>query len=60
MYVPYFLILMRPAGIIILCSLQMRVLSENTSFSLQEIVKNAGILRIAGIIRGRVLCEEIW
>ena len=43
----------RPAGIIILHSLQMRVLLENTTFPLHKIV------RIAGIIRGRELYEEI-
>ena len=43
----------RPAGIIISQSLQMRVLLENTTFLLHKIV------RIAGIIRGRALYEEI-
>ena len=43
----------RPAGIIILHSHQMRVLLENTTFLLHKIV------RIAGIIRGRALYEEI-
>ena len=45
----------RPAGIIISHShsLQMRVLLEKTIFSLHKIVRNAGI------IRGRVLYEEI-
>ena len=43
----------RPVGIIILHSLQMRVLLENTTFPLHKIV------RIAGIIRGRALYEEI-
>ena len=38
-----------PAGSIILHSLQMRVLLENTIFLLHKIV------RIAGIIRGRAL-----
>ena len=37
----------RPLGIIILISLQMRVLLKNTTFLLHKIV------RIAGIIRGR-------
>ena len=37
----------------------MRVLLENTTFSLHKIVRNAGIIRIAGIIRGRALYEEI-
>ena len=41
----------RPAGIIILNSLQMRVLLENTTFLLHKIV------RIADIIRLRVLFE---
>ena len=44
----------RPEGIIvILHSLQMRVLLENTAFSLHKIT------RIAGIIRGKALYEEI-
>ena len=43
----------RPAGIIILHSLQMQILLENTTFPLHKIV------RIAGIIRGRALYEEI-
>ena len=42
-----------PAGIIILHNLQMRVLLENATFLLHKIV------RIAGIIRGRALYEEI-
>ena len=50
----------RPAGIIILHSLQMRVLLENTTFLLHKIVRIAGIIRDAGIIRGRALYEEIW
>ena len=37
----------------------MWVLLENTTFSLHTIVRNAGIIRIAGIIRGRVVYEEI-
>ena len=49
----------RPAGIIISHSLQMRVLLENNAFSLQKIVRNAGVIRVAGIIRWRVLYEEI-
>ena len=49
----------RPAGIIILHSLQMRVLLENTTFLLHKIVRIAGIIRVAGIIRGRALYEEI-
>ena len=43
----------RPADIIILDTLQMRVLLENTTFLLNKIV------RIAGIIWGRALYEEI-
>ena len=43
----------RPAGII-LCSLQMRVLLENTTFLLNKIVGISG-----DIIRGRDLYEEI-
>ena len=46
-------------GIIILNSLQMRVLLENTTFLLHKIVRIAGIIRVAGIIRGRALYEEI-
>ena len=49
----------RPAGIIILHSLQMRVLLENTTFLLHIIIRIAGIVRVAGIIHGRVLYEEI-
>ena len=48
----------RTAGII-LCSLQMRVLLENTTFLLHKVIRIAGIIRVAGIIRGRVLYEEI-
>ena len=43
----------RPVGIIILCSLQLRVLLENTTFLLHKVIG------IADIIRGRVLYEEI-
>ena len=43
----------RSACIIISHSLQMRVLLENTTFSLHKSI------RIAGIIRGRVLYVEI-
>ena len=43
-------------GIIILHSLQMRVLLENTTFLLNKI---AGIIRVADIIQGRALYEEI-
>ena len=49
----------RPAGIIILHSLQMRVLLENSTFLLHKIVRIAGIIRVAGIIRGWALYEEI-
>ena len=49
----------RPAGIIILHSLQMQVLLENTTFLLHKNVGIAGIIRVAGIIRGRALFEEI-
>ena len=49
----------RPVGIIILHSLQMRVLLENTTFLLHKIVRIAGIIRVEGIIRGRALYEEI-
>ena len=49
----------RPAGIIILHSLQMRVLLENTTFLIHKIVRIAGIMGVAGIIRGRALYEEI-
>ena len=49
----------RPAGIIILHSLQMRVLLENTTFPLHKIVRIAGIIKVASIIRGRALYEEI-
>ncbi len=49
----------RPTGIIILYSFQMRVLLENTTFLLHKNVRIAGIIRVAGIIRGRALYEEI-
>jgi hypothetical protein len=49
----------RPAGIIILINLQMRVLLENTTFLLHKIVIIEVIIRVAGIIRGRALYEEI-
>ena len=42
-----------------LISFQMQVLLENTTFSLHKIIRNAEIIRIAGIIRGRALYEEI-
>ena len=47
------------AGIIILHSLQMRVLLENITFLLHKIVRISGIIRVVGIIRGRALYEEI-
>ena len=47
------LLVRRPTGIIILHSLQMQVLLGNTTFLLNKIV------RVAGIIRGRALYEEI-
>ena len=37
----------------------MRVLLENTTFLLHKNVRIAGIIRVAGIIRGRALYEEI-
>ena len=49
----------RPAGIIFLCSLQIRVLLEITKFLLHKVIRIAGIIKVAGIIRGRVLYEEI-
>ena len=49
----------RPAGIIFLCSLQMRVLLENTKFLLHKVIRIAGIIRVADIIQGRALFEEI-
>ena len=49
----------RPVDIIILHNLQMRVLLENTTFLLHKIVGIEGIIRVAGIIRGRALYEEI-
>ena len=48
-----------PAGIIILHSFQMRVLLEKTTFPPHKIVRIAGIMRVAGIIQGRALYEEI-
>ena len=48
-----------PARIIILCSLQMQVLLENTTFLLHKVIRIAGIIRDAGIIQGRFLYEEI-
>ena len=46
-------------AIIILHSLQMRVLLENTTFLLHKIVRIAGIIRVVDIIQGRALYEEI-
>ena len=37
----------------------MRVLLENTAFLLLKIVKIADIIRVASIIQGRALTEEI-
>ena len=53
-YIQYFL-----AGIIILNNPQMQVLLENTTSLLHKNVRIAGIIRVAGIIRGRALYEEI-
>ena len=50
----------RPTGIIILCSLQIRVLLENSIFLLHKVIRIACIIRDGGIIRGRVFYEEIW
>ena len=49
----------RPAGIIFSWGLQLRLLLEITKFHLHKSVPGAGIIRNAGIIRGRVLYEEI-
>ena len=49
----------RPAGINFSLGLQVRVLLEITKFYLHKSVPGAGIIRNAGIIRGRVLFEEI-
>ena len=49
----------KTAGIIILCSLQMRVLLEKTTFLLHKVIRIAGIIRDAGIIQARVLYEKI-
>jgi hypothetical protein len=49
----------RPAGIIFSYSLQLRVLLEFTQIHLHKSVPGAGIIRNAGIIRGRALFEEI-
>ena len=37
----------------------MQVLLENATFLLHKIVRITGIIRVAGIIQGRVLYEEI-
>ena len=49
----------RPAGINFLLGLQLRVLLEITKFHLHKSVPAEGIIRVAGIIRGRALYEEI-
>ena len=49
----------RPAGIIFSVDLQLRVLLEITKFHLHKSVPGAGIIRNAGIIRGRALYEEL-
>ena len=49
----------RPAGINFSLGLQVRVLLEITKFHLHKSVPTAGIIRVAGIIRGRALYEEI-
>ena len=49
----------RPWGIIIPCSLQKRVVLENTTFLIHNVIRIAGIIRVAGITRGRALYEEI-
>ena len=49
----------RPAGINFLLGLQVRVLLEITEFHLHKSVPTAGIIRVAGVIRGRALYEEI-
>ena len=49
----------RPAGINFSLGLQVRALLEITRFHLHKSVPDEGIIRNAGIIRGRVLYEEI-
>ena len=49
----------RPMGIIFSLSPQLRLLLEITKFHLHERVPGVGIIRNAGIFRGRVLYEEI-
>ena len=49
----------RPADIIFSLGPQLRVLLEIAKFHLHKRVPGAGIIRNAGIIRGRALYEEI-
>ena len=49
----------RPTDIIILHSLQIQVLLENTTFLQHKIVRIEGIVRVVGIIQGRALYEEM-
>ena len=49
----------RPAGINVLYGLQLRVLLEITKFHQHKSMPGAGIIRNAGIIRGRALYEDI-
>ena len=49
----------RPAGINFSLGLQLRVLLEITKIHLHKSVPAEGIIRVAGIIRGRALYEEI-
>ena len=49
----------RPAGINFSLGLQIWVLLEITEFHLHKSVPAEGIIRVAGIIRGRALYEEI-
>ena len=49
----------RLPGVIIPCSLQKRVVLENTTFLIHKVIRIAGIIRVAGITRGRALYEEI-
>ena len=49
----------RPAGINFLLGLQLRVLLEITKFHLLKSVPAVGIIRVAGIIQGSALYEEI-
>ena len=50
----------RPAGINFSLGLQVRVLLEITKFHLHKSVPTAGIIRVAGIIRGRALFHVIY